>query len=229
MFQCIGQPRSELGIRLQDMKGPLTEIRSQLEDQLECLDTRLEKQKEEVTDIQDFFKRRAEIEKKYSKELDSLSRTVYNKHRDVLKNEDAPSSVAILRELVNETRKTARNHAVVEQIYGNVMHGQCQRISGDITRVYKQCKEAGTEIQENLLGVLFQLNTKTKIYQTNKENFEIAQKKLKDAEKEIAKLEKEIKPEKREKTKKFTNAQKQLRTRQIRHEDTHNLAITVCV
>ena len=24
MFQCIGQPRSELGIRLQDMKGPLT-------------------------------------------------------------------------------------------------------------------------------------------------------------------------------------------------------------
>jgi len=225
MFQCIGQPRTELGIRLQDMKGPLTEIRSQLEDQLECLDTRLEKQKEEVTDIQDFFKRRADIEKKYSKELDSLSKTMYNKHRDILKNEDAPSSVAILRELVNETRKTARNHAVVEHIFGNVMHGQCQRISGDITRVYKQCKEAGTEIQENILGVLFQLNTKTKIYQTNKENFELAQKKLKDAEKEIAKLEKEIKPEKREKTKKFSNAQKQLRTRQIRQEDTHNLAI----
>jgi len=227
MFQCIGQPRTELGIRLQDMKGPLTEIRSQLEDQLECLDTRLEKQKEEVTDIQDFFKRRADIEKKYSKELDSLSKTMYNKHRDILKNEDAPSSVAILRELVNETRKTARNHAVVEHIFGNVMHGQCQRISGDITRVYKQCKEAGTEIQENILGVLFQLNTKTKIYQTNKENFELAQKKLKDAEKEIAKLEKEIKPEKREKTKKFSNAQKQLRTRQIRQEDTHNLAIMV--
>ena len=48
-----------------------------------------------------------------------------------------------------------------------------------------------------------------------------------DAEKEVLKLEKEIKPEKREKTKKYTNAQKQLKTRQIRHEDTHSLAIKV--
>ena len=67
-------------------------------------------------------------------------KTMYNKHRDILKNEDVPSSVAILRELVNETRKSARNHAVVEHIFGNVMHGQCQRISGDITRVYKQVR-----------------------------------------------------------------------------------------
>ena len=108
-----------------------------------------------MTDIQDFFKRRAEIEKKFSKELDSLSRTVYNKHRDVLKNEDAPSSVAILRELVNETRKTARNHAVVEQIYGNVMHGQCQKISGDITRVYKQVRNNGARLFRKELALLF--------------------------------------------------------------------------
>ena len=91
--------------------------------------------------------------------------------------------------------------------------------------------------------MLFELHTKTKIYQTNKDNFELAQKKLgvstvlcnlykyisyfQDAEKEIAKLEKEIKPEKREKTKKYTNAQKQLKSRHIRHEDTHRLAIKV--
>ena len=48
-----------------------------------------------------------------------------------------------------------------------------------------------------------------------------------DAGKEVLKLEKEIKPEKREKTKKYTNSQKQLKNRQIRHEDTHNLAIKV--
>lgn len=41
------------------------------------------------------------------------------------------------------------------------------------------------------------------------------------------KLEKEIKPERREKTRKYINAQKQLKTRQIRKEDSHNMAIKV--
>ena len=41
------------------------------------------------------------------------------------------------------------------------------------------------------------------------------------------KLEKEIKPERREKTRKYVNAQKQLKTRQIRREDSHNMAIKV--
>jgi len=130
-----------------------------------------------------------------------------------------------LRELVKETKKTARNHATVEEIFGTEMHGRCHKISSDIGRVYKQCREAGVEIQEQVLGVLFELHTKTKIYQTNKETYELAERKLRDAEKEISKLEKEIKPEKREKTKKYTNAQKQLKNRHIRHEDTHDLAI----
>ena len=92
---------------------------------------------------------------------------------------------------------------------------------------------------------MFELHTKTKIYQTNKETYELAERKLRvrpflrrlskkiccfqDAEKEISKLEKEIKPEKREKTKKYTNAQKQLKNRHIRHEDTHGLAIKVTI
>ena len=63
---------------------------------------------------------------------------MYNKHREVLKNDEAPSSVAILRELVKETRKTAKNHAVVEQVFGTEIHGQCQKIASDIGRVYKQ-------------------------------------------------------------------------------------------
>ena len=90
---------------------------------------------------------------------------------------------------------------------------------------------------------MFELHTKTKIYQTNKETYELAERKLRvrtflkirllkkscfqDAEKEISKLDKEIKPEKREKTKKYTNAQKQLKNRHIRHEDTHCQAIKV--
>ena len=100
------------------LKIIVLEIRSQFEDHLECLDIRLEQQKGEISDIQDYFKKRADIERKYSKDLEGLSKSMYNKHREILKNEDAPSSTAILRELVKETKKTARNHAVVEEILG---------------------------------------------------------------------------------------------------------------
>ena len=160
------------------MKFSILEIRSQFEDHLECLDTRLEQQKKEIYDIQDYFKRRAEIEKRYSKDLETLDKHMRNKHRDTLQNKDATSSVAILKELVKETRKTGRNHAILEEIFGTQIYGRCGTISSDISRVYKQCRDAGVEIQENILGVLFELHTKTKIYQTNKDNFEQAQKKL---------------------------------------------------
>ena len=63
---------------------------------------------------------------------------MYNKHRDFLKNEDAPSSTAVMRELVKETKKTARNHSVVEEIFGAEMQGRFHKISSDIGRVYKQ-------------------------------------------------------------------------------------------
>ena len=98
----------------------------------------MEEQRSELSDIQEFFKRRAEIEKKYSRDLEGLFRTAYNKHRDVLRGEDVPSSTAILRELVKETKYTARNHAVVEQIFGTVILGRCQNIGVDVGRVYKQ-------------------------------------------------------------------------------------------
>jgi len=206
----------------------MNKIRSQFEDHLECLDTRLEHQKSEVADIQDYFKRRAEIEKKYSKELEALTKYMLNKHRETLRVKDAPapSSTAILKELVKETKKTGRNHAVLEDIFGTEISSRCNSISNDISRVYKQCRDAGLEIQENVLGVLFELHTKTKIFQQNKDNYLQAQKKLTDAQKDIDKIEKEIpKQEKREKNNRYIKAQKVLETRTVRHEDTHMQAI----
>ena len=47
-----------------------TDIRVQLNDQLKCLDNRLEVQQGIVNEFQDIFRRKAEIELKYSQELD---------------------------------------------------------------------------------------------------------------------------------------------------------------
>ena len=60
----------------------LPDIRVQLNDQLKCLDGRLEIQQGIVTEFQDVFRRRAEIELNYSKELEKLSKAITNRNKE---------------------------------------------------------------------------------------------------------------------------------------------------
>lgn len=60
----------------------ISDIRVQLNEQLKCLDGRLETQQNIVSEFQDVFRRRAEIESNYSKELDKLAKYVANRHKE---------------------------------------------------------------------------------------------------------------------------------------------------
>ena len=59
-----------------------TDIRSQLNEQLRCLDVRMETQVSVVGELQDFFRRRAEVELDYSKNLDKLSKSLLARHKE---------------------------------------------------------------------------------------------------------------------------------------------------
>jgi SLIT-ROBO Rho GTPase activating protein len=52
-----------------------------LNEQLKCLDGRLETQLAVVSEFQDVFRRRADIEANYSRELDKLAKYVANKEQ----------------------------------------------------------------------------------------------------------------------------------------------------
>ena len=60
----------------------LSDIRVQLNEQLKCLDSRLETQQGIVTEFGDIFRRRAEIEANYSKELDKLAKYIANRNKE---------------------------------------------------------------------------------------------------------------------------------------------------
>lgn len=59
-----------------------TDIRTQLNEQLRCLDYRMETQISVVGELQDFFRRRAEVELDYSKNLDKLSKSLLARHKE---------------------------------------------------------------------------------------------------------------------------------------------------
>ena len=58
------------------------DIRTQLNEQLRCLDYRMETQISVVGELQDFFRRRAEVELDYSKNLDKLSKSLFQRHKE---------------------------------------------------------------------------------------------------------------------------------------------------
>lgn len=60
----------------------ITDIRLQLNEQLRCLDVRMEAQVALLTELQDFFRRRGELELDYSKNLDKLAKSLQLRHKE---------------------------------------------------------------------------------------------------------------------------------------------------
>lgn len=59
-----------------------TDVRQQLNEQLRCLDLRIETQVAIVQELQDYFRRRAEVELEYSKSLDKLGKSIQQRHKE---------------------------------------------------------------------------------------------------------------------------------------------------
>lgn len=61
---------------------PPIDIRLQLNEHLRCLDSRVEAQVSLVSELQDFFRKRAEVEMDYSKSLDKLAKSLQLRHKE---------------------------------------------------------------------------------------------------------------------------------------------------
>lgn len=58
-----------------------TDIRTKLEQQLKCLENKMEGQCAMVLEVQEFFRKRAEVEQEYSAKLDKLAKAFQAKQK----------------------------------------------------------------------------------------------------------------------------------------------------
>ena len=123
----------------------------QLNDQLRCLDSRLESQQGQLTEIQDIFRRRAEIELAYSRDLEKLAKLVTIRHKEQKQKRDgwaAFSSTAVWMQLVADIRKVGKDHAAVAEIYSNDIPSRCITISEDMGRIFRQVSQTAGRRRE---------------------------------------------------------------------------------
>ncbi|XP_071548706.1 SLIT-ROBO Rho GTPase-activating protein 1-like isoform X4 [Panulirus ornatus] len=198
------------------------ELRSQLNEQLRALDGRVDTQTALVSELQDWFRRRAELHQDYAAKLDKLAKSLQARHKEQrVKREQLHlfSVYSCWNSLVNQTRKDARDQAAMADVYLNNVIPRFTQVQDDVQRIYKRCREIGYESHEELLKVLHELHTTMRTYHTYQTEFKNAETKLRNFEAQRAKLEQAIPKEKLEKSKKFRVIEKEIQKRSNKYMD----------
>ncbi|XP_018432332.1 PREDICTED: SLIT-ROBO Rho GTPase-activating protein 2 [Nanorana parkeri] len=165
------------------------EIRAQLLEQLKCLDQQCDLRTQLLQDLQDFFRKKAEIEMDYSRNLEKLterflSKTRGAKDQQLKNNQNVLSPVTCWNLLLTQVKRESRNHATLSDIYLNNIIPRFGQVNEDSGRLFKKSKEIGLQLQEDLMKVLNELYTVMKTYHMYNADSISAQTKLKDAEKQ---------------------------------------------
>ncbi|AWP08786.1 putative SLIT-ROBO Rho GTPase-activating protein 1 [Scophthalmus maximus] len=166
------------------------EIRAQLVEQQKCLDQQTEVRVQLLQDLQDFFRKKAEIEMEYSRNLEKLAERFMAKtrstkdHQQYKKDQNLLSPVNCWYLLLNQVRRESKDHATLSDIYLNNVIMRFMQISEDSTRLLKKSKEIAFQLQEDLMKVLNELYTVMKTYHMYHTESISAEGKLKEAEKQ---------------------------------------------
>uniref|UniRef100_A0A3Q3N6Z0 SLIT-ROBO Rho GTPase-activating protein 3 n=1 Tax=Mastacembelus armatus TaxID=205130 RepID=A0A3Q3N6Z0_9TELE len=172
------------------VKEAYFKIRNQLVEQFKCLEQQSESRIQLLQDLQEFFRRKAEIELEYSRSLEKLAERFSSKirssreHQQFKKDQHLLSSVNCWYLVLNQTRRESRDHATLSDIYTNNVIVRLAQISEDIIRLFKKSKEIGIQMHEELVKVTNELYTVMKTYHMYHTESISAESKLKDAEKQ---------------------------------------------
>ncbi|KAM7170582.1 SLIT-ROBO Rho GTPase-activating protein 3 isoform 1-T1 [Macrochelys suwanniensis] len=165
------------------------EIRTQLVEQFKCLEQQSESRLQLLQDLQEFFRRKAEIELEYSRSLEKLAERFSSKIRSsrehqFKKDQHLLSPVNCWYLVLTQTRRESRDHATLNDIFMNNVIVRLSQISEDVIRLFKKSKEIGLQMHEELLKVTNELYTVMKTYHMYHAESISAESKLKEAEKQ---------------------------------------------
>uniref|UniRef100_A0A673JSH0 SLIT-ROBO Rho GTPase-activating protein 1-like n=1 Tax=Sinocyclocheilus rhinocerous TaxID=307959 RepID=A0A673JSH0_9TELE len=167
-----------------------TEIRSQLVEQQKCLEQQTDMRVQLLQDLQDFFRKKAEIESEYSRNLEKLAERFMAKtrstkdHQQYKKDQNLLSPVNCWYLLLNQVRRESKDHATLSDLYLNNVITRFTHVSEDNMRLLKKSKEIIFQLQEDMMKILNELYTVMKTYHMYHTETLSAENKLKEAERQ---------------------------------------------
>ncbi|XP_043245399.1 rho GTPase-activating protein 4-like isoform X1 [Amphibalanus amphitrite] len=209
-------------------EGIIKDLKQQLAEQLRCLDSRADTQAAVLLELQEFYRRRADVEQDYSRGLDKLHRSLTQRHKELkTKREQASllSSHGCWQQLQQQTQLEARQRATLADIYGTVLPQKLARLGDDLQRAHRRCRQICTESHEEILKLINELQESTKTYNTYYALFSAAEAKLQYVVNQKAKLEVNLPEDKLDKSRKFRLVEKEIVKRRNKYQDTRLQAL----
>ncbi|XP_063792370.1 rho GTPase-activating protein 4 isoform X2 [Pseudophryne corroboree] len=182
-----GKPRRD---RTADYEGQIKEIRSQLIEQVKCIDAQVDFRQQLLQDMSEFLRRKAEINLEYSRSLEKLCDRFSSKirnskeHHGFRKEQHLLSPVNCWYMILNHTRQESKDHAALNDVYTSHLIPRFTHIGDDITRLTKKSKDIGVQQQEDLMKLVSELQGAMKTYQLYHNDCLNSEHKLKEAEKQ---------------------------------------------
>ncbi|CAB1333776.1 unnamed protein product, partial [Coregonus sp. 'balchen'] len=137
----------------------------------------------------DFFRKKAEIETEYSRNLEKLAERFMAKTRSTKdhqqKDQNLLSPVNCWYLLLNQVRRESKDHATLSDLYLNNVITRLTHISDDSARLLKRSKEITFQLQEDMMKLLNELYTVMKTYHMYHGETLNAETKLRDAERQV--------------------------------------------
>uniref|UniRef100_A0A672RHJ9 SLIT-ROBO Rho GTPase-activating protein 2 n=1 Tax=Sinocyclocheilus grahami TaxID=75366 RepID=A0A672RHJ9_SINGR len=173
-----------------EYESQVKEIRSQLVEQQKCLEQQTDMRVQLLQDLQDFFRKKAEIESEYSRNLEKLAERFMAKtrstkdHQQYKKDQNLLSPVNCWYLLLNQVRRESKDHATLSDLYLNNVITRFTHVSEDNMRLLKKSKEIIFQLQEDMMKILNELYTVMKTYHMYHTETLSAENKLKEAERQ---------------------------------------------
>uniref|UniRef100_A0A3Q3MZQ2 SLIT-ROBO Rho GTPase activating protein 3 n=1 Tax=Labrus bergylta TaxID=56723 RepID=A0A3Q3MZQ2_9LABR len=168
----------------------IIKIRNQLVEQFRCLEQQSESRLQLLQDLQEFFRRKAELQLEYSRGLDKLAERYSAKirtsreHQHFKKDQNLLSTVNCWYLVLDQTRRESRDHATLSDLYNNNVIVRLAHVGEDVIRLFKKSKDIGVQMHEELVKVTNELYTVMKTYHMYHTESLSAESKLKEAEKQ---------------------------------------------
>lgn len=153
---------------IHEFEQQVKEIRSQLGEQLRCLESRTETQVAILSELNDYYRRRAELDSEYGRQLEKLARNTMQKHKtEKNKRECWPvhSTCALWQQLIDETKEEARERSALAEFYSSHLNAIISQRADDLHRISRKCREVGILAHGEISRVLNELHTAMKTYQ----------------------------------------------------------------
>ncbi|CAK5020297.1 unnamed protein product [Meloidogyne enterolobii] len=128
----------------QDLQHQSREIRSQLFEQIKCLEQRSNDKVAIFQEINDFLKKRAELDLQYSKELDKLVKSVMMRHkaeRQRRPNWSIYSICNLWQQIVDDAKDEAKQRSIIADVCTNYIipgiNNKCNSLQKMSKKVFK--------------------------------------------------------------------------------------------